>query len=73
MISNTNKVGNHNNYQTTSQICLLVLGSISSKFNRHLGPIVDFIYAPVKYFPFKPCGFFSTSDSINDLKFCKIY
>ncbi len=48
---------------------LFDFGSISSSLILHLGPIVDFKKASIKYFPFKVGGLLSLSAFINYLKF----
>lgn len=51
------------------QILFYVLGSMSTKFILHPGPIVDFNQAYVKYLPFKFAGLFSTKLFITALQF----
>ena len=55
-------------YYNKVQMLLLDLGSMSFKFIFHLGPIVDFRYASVKYFPFNVTGFLSMRAFISSLK-----
>lgn len=53
------------------QMFLVALGSISLRLILHLGPIVDFINAPKRYFPFKVAGLLSLKAFMSSLKLTK--
>ena len=53
------------------QMFLFAFGSMSFKLIFHLGPIVDFKNAAVKYLPFKVAGLLSAKALINSLKFIR--